>query len=92
MKNFDVRIATKAIINGVPLATCEVTLNNVTVAVVKYDYFSGVPNVIFLNASPCMRHEEATDSNIERFSNRVKFSVLQHISSEVLSQANHVCF
>lgn len=92
MKIFDVRIANKAIINGTPLATCEVTLNRITVAVVKYDYFSGVPTVTFLNASPCMKPEEATESNVERLSNRVKFSVLQHISSETLSQANNVCF
>lgn len=40
MKNFDVRIISKDIIDGEPLATCLVTHNGLFFAVVRYNYFT----------------------------------------------------
>ena len=40
MNNFDVRIVSKDIINGEPLATCVVTYGNLYFATVRYNYFT----------------------------------------------------
>lgn len=40
MKNFDVRIVSKDIINGEPLATCVVTYDDLYFHTVRYNYFT----------------------------------------------------
>lgn len=40
MKNFDVRIVSKDIINREPLATCVLTYDNQYFATIRYNYFN----------------------------------------------------
>lgn len=40
MKNFDVRIVSKDIINGEPLATCVLTYDNQYFETIRYNYFN----------------------------------------------------
>lgn len=48
MKDFDVRIVSKDIINGEPLATCVVTHDKQYFATVRYNYFTNDCNAINL--------------------------------------------
>lgn len=82
MENFNVRIISKDIINGAPIATCVVTHNNLFLAAIKYNYFSKELKECDFIPTLCIPQEEMTLSRINKLLDQVKLSVLQRISSE----------
>lgn len=90
MENFDVHVISKNIINGLPIATCVVTYDNVFLAAVKYNYFSQQTDLPYFDPSRCIPLEEFTFPRITELKDQVQLAVLQHISSDLHSYTNRV--